>query len=222
MNLGRAFSFVFDDPEWVGKLLVGAVFVFLAGFVVGAPFLYGYQVQLARNVHDGEPFPLPAWSDLGAMFVDGLKLIAVLIVYAVPLVVVFVCSYLPIIPAAMLDEGGQTTLANLIGIGSLIGILIMTVLILVYSLLQPVIVLHYARSATLGEALRPAGMVEIVRSQPGAVAVVVLMTIVSGLISQFGIVLCFIGVYATTAWAILVNGHLVGQLWRNLDGLDTV
>src|SRR6185503_25419 len=77
LDLGRAFRFVVEDPDWIKKILIGGAFTLLAAVLVGAPFVMGYLVRLTRNVARGEPRPLPEWNDLGGLFMEGLRALAV-------------------------------------------------------------------------------------------------------------------------------------------------
>ena len=65
IDLGRAFTFVTEDPEWVTKVLVGGLFALLSAILVGIPFVLGYWGRTLGNVAAGRPRPLPAWDDLG-------------------------------------------------------------------------------------------------------------------------------------------------------------
>jgi hypothetical protein len=58
MDIGKAFSFPFEDDDWLTKLFLGAVvsIVPILNFAWG-----GYTVDILRNVIDGVPRPLPAW-----------------------------------------------------------------------------------------------------------------------------------------------------------------
>src|SRR5947208_655036 len=60
-DFGRPFAFVFEDPEWVQKILLGGVFMLASVVIVGVFFVYGYAARLVRNVIDGVQHPLPAW-----------------------------------------------------------------------------------------------------------------------------------------------------------------
>ena len=43
----------------------------------------GYFVRLVRNVARGDERPLPEWDDLGGIFSDGLRAVAVYLAYFV-------------------------------------------------------------------------------------------------------------------------------------------
>src|SRR2546428_7372993 len=93
----RPFTFVFDDPRWVTKILLGGLF-FLASFVIiGIFFVYGYCARLVRNVINGVQYPLPEWDDLGEYFTEGLKLFVVGLLYAIPIGIVVGIMIVPAI-----------------------------------------------------------------------------------------------------------------------------
>src|SRR5919202_824693 len=44
----KPLAFVFEDPNWIGKLLMGALFSLAAVVLIGVFFLYGYLARLVR------------------------------------------------------------------------------------------------------------------------------------------------------------------------------
>ena len=52
-DFAKPFTFVFEDPRWVPKILFGGLFVLLGFFIVGWFFLLGYFARFARNVVAG-------------------------------------------------------------------------------------------------------------------------------------------------------------------------
>ena len=60
MNLGKAFSYQFEDKQWASKLGLG-------GLITLVPILnfawYGYMVDLIRNVADGVAEPVVERAD---------------------------------------------------------------------------------------------------------------------------------------------------------------
>ena len=77
LDLSRTLTFFFEDPDWVQKLLVGSLFALLSPVLIGTVFIAGYAVALARNTMRGATPLLPEWDDLQAIFIDGLKGVAI-------------------------------------------------------------------------------------------------------------------------------------------------
>ena len=74
IDLGRAFRFVPEDPDWIKKILIGGVFMLLSARA-GGRRLRGRlrRAPRSRRSAAGEPRPLPEWDDLGGIFGDGLR-----------------------------------------------------------------------------------------------------------------------------------------------------
>src|SRR4051812_13483815 len=86
----RPLAFVFEDPNWIPKILLGGLFMLASVVLVGVFFVYGYCARLVRNVVNGVQFPLPEWDDLGECFAEGLRLFFVTFVYIVPFIFITV------------------------------------------------------------------------------------------------------------------------------------
>jgi hypothetical protein len=117
MNIGKSFSFVFDDKQWISKLGLGALITFI-------PILNfawtGYMVGIIRNVMNNAQEPLPAWDDFGKKLTDGLLLAVASIVYSLPIIIVFCLpmSFM-IVPAILAGNTDMQELANAVaGLGS--------------------------------------------------------------------------------------------------------
>ncbi len=92
------FTWMFKDPDWKNKFLVGSLLALAATFIplVGLLALlavYGYALILMRAVMRGEPRFLPKWDDLGKMFVDGLQSAFAAVGYLLPGIIVFGCGF---------------------------------------------------------------------------------------------------------------------------------
>ena len=81
MDVGKAFSYVFQDDRWIGKIVVGAVLAFFTFLLIPIPLLIGWAVGVTRNVMDGLEDPMPAWEDWETLFVDGLRVFGIWIIY---------------------------------------------------------------------------------------------------------------------------------------------
>jgi len=85
LDFGKALRFFFEDPRWVNKIVLGSVFTLLSMFFVGGFFVAGYVIRVLRRAARGEEHPLPEWDDLGGIFTDGARAIAVYLGHIVPL-----------------------------------------------------------------------------------------------------------------------------------------
>src|SRR3954468_17915765 len=115
MDIGKAFGFVFEDEEWVSKVLIGGL-IFLIP-IIGQIAVIGYSLKVAQNVMQGNPRPLPTWSEFGDHLMRGLYAFVIQLVYALPAVIlagVFGCAVISASAAA-----GRTSERAGAGIGVL-------------------------------------------------------------------------------------------------------
>jgi hypothetical protein len=122
MDVGRSFTFVTQDPDWVKKMLIGGVIVLLGSILFPIAFiLTGYQLAIVRRVYDGADVPLPEWDDIGGYFVRGLLATVGLLIWTLPLLVIFGC----VIAAATAASNNAGNAVALLGVclGIPVGIL---------------------------------------------------------------------------------------------------
>ncbi len=91
MDIGRAFSYLFDDREWFNKVAITAIltvasilFTPLLIGLLGWAALLGYTVELVRNVRLGARHPLPRWGDFNRFISVGANVLVAVIVYSLP------------------------------------------------------------------------------------------------------------------------------------------
>jgi hypothetical protein len=85
-SIADTLAFPFRSDHATNRLLAGVGLLFLSIIIPVLPALvvYGYLIQIMRQVIDGQPARLPEWKDWGALFVDGLKAVLVGLVYLLP------------------------------------------------------------------------------------------------------------------------------------------
>lgn len=156
MNIGKSFSFMFEDKQWISKLGLGA----LLTFVPILNFAWtGYMVALIRNVMADAQEPLPNWDDFGKKLTDGLMLAVAGLVYALPIIIVF-CLPLSfmIVPAILAGESDFQGIAEAVaGFGTVLFFCLLCVFImytLVLSVVYPAIMVLYAREGTLASCFK--------------------------------------------------------------------
>lgn len=223
MDIKKAIIFIFEDPRWFIKLIIGDIMILFGVFIVPVLFLQGYMIEIIRNVMRGEEQPLPEWNNWGEKFKDGLNLTIAGLIYTAPLWIALCFSTIAILPAA-LSEGDMADATALLSIGGFSFMACLAALFfLAYAVIAPAIAIQYAREDTLASTLRFGEVFAIVRQHLGNIilAVVVIMVL--------GAVLSLLGVIPVIGWifyaisSVLVfyaTGHLYGQIGAKAGGLD--
>jgi hypothetical protein len=89
-------KFPFQGQDWKNRFIVGAALTFAGMIIPILPviFVFGYALQIMRQViKDGEP-KLPAWDDWGKLGVDGLRGLVVSLAYLLPGILVMSIGFL--------------------------------------------------------------------------------------------------------------------------------
>lgn len=210
-DFGKPFSYVFEDPNWIGKILIGGLF-YLAGFLlVGWFFIFGYVAKTARNVIAGAERPLPEWDDLGGYFAEGLRLFGVMLVYIVPLIML---AMMMMIPAGILDsidnEGAHALGSGLAGCLACL----MVPLSLAVLVFAPASLLFAAAEQRFSAAFEFGRIWAFIRNNIGNYLLAVVVYLIARFLSGFGIALFCIGVIFTGFWSFLITTHGFAQVWR--------
>ena len=218
LDFGRSFTYMFEDSEWLVKLLVAA-FIFFVSLLfsvvvvglVGFLVLSGYMVAIIRQVARGEDLPLPRWADFGILFMDGLRVGVATFIWSLPAFI----FYLPILVVSLLASGGSDTMSVLLGLITLACGCLLLLYSLFLAVVSPVVVLRVATTQRLGAAFDFAEIFEFVRTYIGPIILVVVGSLVAQIVAGLvGVLLCGLGILVTLVWAMWVEGHLIGQLGR--------
>jgi len=221
MDFGRCFTFVTEDPEWLVKVLIGGVFVMLSVLLIGLPFAFGYVARTLRNVVAGAARPLPAWDDLGGIFSDGLRVFGVQIVYSLGVAAVALAP-LCIVGAGAIAVGTTPERApgvedtvgavGALGIMAFYGLAMLAGLVLAVYL--PAALVRTVMKESFGEGFNFKANVAFITANLANYALSVVAYLVAGFVAQFGIVLCFVGLFPAAFWSYLVAAHGLGQTVR--------
>jgi hypothetical protein len=211
MEFSRAFSFQFKDPDWIKKIILVALISLIP--VIGQIFAFGWGLEIIRRVIRREPEILPE-IDFGTYLGKGWKAFLTGLVYSIPLII----FYIFIMIGSTL---GGTTASDSNSITSYIAMAVSVCcggLMLVYSLVLlvffPAALGILADRESVGAALKIKDVVAIVRSAPTAFLIVAGGEILASIISQLGVIACFIGAFVTGVYALTVIYHLTGQAYR--------
>lgn len=210
MDIGKAFSFVFEDERWVSKVLIGGLLsiVPILNFVV-----LGYSLKTAQNVAQGNPRPLPEWDDFGGHFMRGLHWLVVYLVYLLPALILYFLFFCVLAAAGgAADRGRDDGAAGAIGLLGLCLMPIVFLLALGGAVLSFAALARYIATNKLSEAFKFSEVIATVRGDLGTWFMLLLVVILAGFVSSLGVIGCGIGVIFTTFYSYCVDGHALGQV----------
>ncbi|HMO58508.1 MAG TPA: DUF4013 domain-containing protein [Roseiflexaceae bacterium] len=217
MDISKAFRYVFEDENWVARVLIGTLLSLIP--LVGIFMIFGYMLKIAENVAQGMERPLPEWNDFGDLLVRGLYALVISLVYSLPLLVIvfgMICAMGVIVGGAANTMGEEAG-----GLVAAVGILLYVLfigLMIVGSVLISIVVYaamaRYVATKDFGSALRIGEVLGMVRQRPMPWVMVLVVSILAGLVASLGIIACGIGVLFTSMLSYCFLGHALGQAAR--------
>lgn len=207
MDFGKAFSFVFDDKDWIQKILIIALISIIP--IIGQLFLFGWALEIAKRVAAKDAAPLAGYDEFGEKLVLGLKGWVVTLVFAIPLIILTPFTSLPTIVLADTDVAGLGVFFTVCF--SCLAFLFVIVLLLI----EPVALVAMATTGDLGDAFKFGRLWEILKSGIGAFVIAILGAIVASFIGGLGGIICLIGAFVTYTYAAAVTAHLFAQAYNN-------
>lgn len=219
VDLGRAFTYTFDDQEWAPKILISAGIALASAFTapllvgfVGLAALLGYQVELIRNLRDGHSTPLPRWDKYGDKIRSGANVLTAVIVYNIP-------NFIPVCCLA--------TTSGLWGdgfIGSTAGLFFtccLLPLLFVYNLVTwPMLALgigRYAVENNIGVFFQFGDLFSTINRNLGVTLTWIIYTMIANFVlGLIGAIPC-IGWAVAPALGIAIHGHLTAGLVAKIE-----
>jgi hypothetical protein len=213
-DIGKAFTFPFHEKDWGLKMFIGVLFLLLSLVGLGIPVIAGYMIRVCQRVMRNEPELLPEWSDVGILFITGIKYIVVYLIYQLP-ILLLIFPLLFFLAMSTVAEISQSA-SVVFGI-YLFGFLSLAIpYALLFTLVKPVIMYRFAMNEKISEALDIAAVFREFRVQWTNVTLVAVLIVLLGICAVFGIVLFIVGVLATIFYSYLVSGALSAMLYRSL------
>jgi hypothetical protein len=221
IDFGKCFSFFFEDPDWIKKVLIGGLFVLLCPLIVGIFFVAGYWVRLLKRTAAGEPRPLPEWDDLGGIFQDGLRLVGIYLIYAVGAGLLIgipagggLLLLVGLGSAAGRSEDAGSAVAALGGLG-ITGLYAVTfIVIFALSLYLPAVFVRVVFKDDFGAGFAFRDTFSFIRANLGNYVLALVFYLLTSFISQFGVLLCCVGVFPIAFWGYCVLGFALGETVR--------
>ena len=216
MDIGKSFTFAFDDEKWVQKLAIGGLLMLATVIPVVNIFtglvILGYSLRVLQNVAEGAEQPLPEWDDWAGDWVKGLMMALAYLVYSIPIILVSGFSWAASAIwayGAYSDPGVAEVFPRvcLTGVSCLAGLWGLAV-----AVVFPAAMIKYAAEGEFGSFFRFGEIFRFIGDNFGNYIVAVLLIIVAQFVAGFGVILCAIGVFFTYFWSSLVCSHLLGQV----------
>ena len=210
-DFGKPFSYVFDDPRWLQKILIGGLF-YLAGFLlIGWFFILGYCARVTRNIIAGDENPLPEWDDLGDFFSEGARLIGVICCYILPFVML---AMMFIVPAAISDAMDNDFADAVSGGFTACFSCVILPLALAVMFFMPASLLFATVERRFGAAFEFGKIWAFIKANIGNYLLAIVVYLIARFLAGLGIMLLCVGVIFTGFWSFLIMAAAFAQTYR--------
>ncbi len=219
MQLGRAFTYIFDDRDWIGKLAIVMILSFssivlLPVVLIGLLplcILLGYMVEIVENVRQDRKVLLPAWDNYQYKLSRGGNVLLALIVYHLPLTVCGCCVIF--FPGLFGDFASR----GLVAVMTLCCIFPLALVWFTFGwIFMATGTVLYARGEPVTIYFQPGKLWGAVQRADAFSAAWMLMAILANIVlAVIGITI--IGAVVTLALFIPVQAHLLGQYARRIN-----
>ncbi|HSM57554.1 MAG TPA: DUF4013 domain-containing protein [Candidatus Sulfomarinibacteraceae bacterium] len=223
MDIGKAFTFVTEDEEWLVKLGIAAVASLLSFLFFPIFLLVGYMVGVTRNVYSGAKRPLPQWDDLGRLFKDGILVSIGQFVYTLPVWILVCVGMVATIGFSGLEEFNPDAMVAVMGTTWAVLACLMAILAVALFFISPAIFIQYVRHENFGAMMRVGEVLGIARDNlvpiiMAAVASFAASLALSVAVAALNVVPCLgaiVGVILSIMagpWIMVAMGHMYGQI----------
>ena len=202
MEIGESIKYPTTDKDWIKKVVIGGILgmIPIVNFIV-----QGYYLKILKGSIENKS-GMPEWEDWGNLFIKGLIVFIISIIYMlIPIIVISIS-----VGGAILAAVSGGTEAMLAAIGAAAGgLLLGFILMLISLLLLPMALAIYAKEESFGSAFRFGEIINRIFSNLGSYILVYLVIIVLGII--VGIITGILSIIPLlgVVIAIFVNFYIV-------------
>ena len=230
MDYAKSFTFVFDDKDWLRKLGMSSLVLFVSLLLLVIPgilFIMGYQVAVGRNVYEGKENPLPEPENFGDIFRDGLALFGIVMVYYIP-IWLLMCVFIGLVAATGgAAESGAEGLGAALGVFSILIYCLFFLLAIGLGLFMQAGVVQYIRKGSFSACMQFGEIWNMTKTNIAEYLLIIVCTMAAQIIAQIAIGISAITVcgplllmFPAMLWQVAAPGHLLGQLATLSDNND--
>lgn len=187
-------SFEYTKECLVGKwmkwiLLIISTIIF--------PLIYGYIMRIYKGTT-----PAPELENWGGLFIDGIKLLIVGIIYAIPIIIV---AFVMGSGAA----GAATTTGNIAAFGAMgLGLLVVFILAIIIGIILPIAYIRFSRTESFGEAFNFGAIFEHI-GKIGWINYIIALIILAVVIGVIEVILMLIPILGQLLFLILMPAFII-------------
>ncbi len=168
-------SMVGESFEYAKEAVIGKwnrwLMLIIATILLALP-LMGYAMKVLR----GEK-PAPEVTEWGTLFIDGIKYLIVSLIYALPIIIVWVLVLGA--SAAAIMSGNYSAMMAAFGAMAL-GVLVMFILAIIIAVFEVIGIVRFARTGSIGEAFNMSAILATINKigwVPYIIALIILMIV---------------------------------------------
>jgi hypothetical protein len=208
MNFGLAFSYQFQDPDWIKKILLNGLLALIP--IVGPFYLTGWMLEIAARFAKDDSVLLPE-IDFGKYLSKGFMASIVSFLYGLPFLLVTSPAIIMMAVSANSYDDTLMTIATITMICCYgLGFLVM----IATSLLSMVAVVEFTLK-DFKAAFQVKHMFAIFKSAIGPYLLTILVIAIAvPIIASLGSIACGVGVLFTAPYSLTVTASLLGQAYR--------
>jgi len=216
MDIGKAFTYMFEEDKWVEKLLIGGLLMLVP--IVNF-FAIGYALRALKNISEGKHPILPEWDDWGDDWVKGLiSSFVVPFIYSLPLMLAAIPFIIVLSATASVGTqygygGNYQTSTGLATVCRLMFSCLAALWGLLIGIVYPAGTVKYAREGQFANYFQFRELFRFIKDNLADYIVAILISIVASIVAGIvGGIACGIGIAFTSFWSCLVMAFLFGQI----------
>lgn len=181
-------EFRWEMIPWMQIALLGLLGLILS-FIVS-----GYIVRIFRGIT-----PPPSFDSFWALYLDGIKLFIVAIVWMIPALVIMGAAFVMIVIGTMAGAGSVGTLISAGFILLMIGLIVLVITV-IYAYIGSV---RFARTGSMREAFRISALTGTIQAM-GWGAYILALVIIAVLVLLFGLIISLLALIPLVGWLIQI------------------